>query len=77
MQDLTAPADERWGGLDGRLAFAPVTAMTEDFVAQAQREMAHHRAGAQRAGLTHGIAAETGAGGGSDAAGDDEGGEGQ
>jgi hypothetical protein len=38
-------------GLDGRLAFAPVTEMTEDFMRDAERLMQVHRNEAQREGL--------------------------
>ena len=39
VAEVISPVEERWSGLDGRMAFAPITAMTEDFVAAAQREM--------------------------------------
>ena len=39
VAEVISPVEERWAGLDGRMAFAPITAMTEDFVATAQREM--------------------------------------
>jgi hypothetical protein len=39
VSDVTLPVAERWAGLEGRLAFAPITAMTEDFVAEAQQQM--------------------------------------
>jgi len=44
IADLVAASDERWTGLQGRLAFAPVTDMTEDFLRDAQRQMASLRA---------------------------------
>jgi len=44
VADLVDPANERWAGLQGRLAFAPVTEMTEDFLRDAQRQMVLLRA---------------------------------
>jgi hypothetical protein len=50
VSDLTLPVAERWGALDGRLAFAPVTEMTEPFIqADAEAAMVAVRAEAQRA----------------------------
>lgn len=40
VSDLTAAHSQRFNELDGRLAFAPVTEMTENFLRQAQHEMA-------------------------------------
>lgn len=40
---LLAPA-ERWSALDGRVAFAPVTEMTERYLEEAKRQMAAFRA---------------------------------
>ncbi|CAJ1342818.1 unnamed protein product [Effrenium voratum] len=37
--DLTAAPAERWQGTRGRLAFAPITEMTEGYMREAQREM--------------------------------------
>eukprot|EP00931_Biecheleriopsis_adriatica_P047315 TRINITY_DN27260_c0_g1_i1.p1 TRINITY_DN27260_c0_g1~~TRINITY_DN27260_c0_g1_i1.p1 ORF type:complete len:509 (-),score=95.66 TRINITY_DN27260_c0_g1_i1:152-1678(-) len=37
--DLAAAPSERWTGMQGRLAFAPITEMTESYMREAQREM--------------------------------------
>lgn len=42
--DLAASPAERWRGTDGRLAFAPVTEMTESYMRSAQAEMQVARA---------------------------------
>jgi len=49
--DLTLPAADRWKGLDGRLAFAPETAMTEDFMRDGSQQMARLRALARDHGV--------------------------
>ena len=41
--DITASPEKRFEGLEGRLAFAPETEMTEDFMRAARREMAAFR----------------------------------
>lgn len=50
---INAPED-RWKGLNGRQAFAPVTEMTEDFMREALRQMASLRAEARLALLEGG-----------------------
>jgi len=42
--DLTATPPERWDNTKGRLAFAPITEMTESYMREAQREMQATRA---------------------------------
>lgn len=42
--DLTASPNERWDNTKGRLAFAPITEMTEGYMREAQREMQATRA---------------------------------
>jgi len=42
--DLAAAPDERWQGTEGRLAFAPVTEMTDGYMRAAQAEMQAARA---------------------------------
>lgn len=42
--DLILPPTERWPGLDGRLAFAPCTEMTEGSLEEARRQMTAYRA---------------------------------
>jgi len=49
--DLTLPVPERWGGLEKRMAFAPQTAMTEDFMREGERQMAALRAQARNHGI--------------------------
>jgi len=44
VADLIAPPEGRWAELEGRMAFAPVTEMTEDFMRNAEEEMAARRA---------------------------------
>merc|ERR1712224_946646 len=38
VQDIVLPETKRKKGLDGRLAFAPVTEMTEDFMRDASKQ---------------------------------------
>jgi len=66
--DVTAPITERWQGLEGRMAFAPQTAMTEDFMRESEIQMTALRAEAAR---NHGIGDRGGAAGDEDG---DEGG---
>lgn len=53
--ELTATPAERRGGLDGRLAFAPDTEMTEDFIKNAAMQMnaVHDGPAAQAARENH------------------------
>jgi len=44
ISELTASPPQRWRQLQGRLAFAPVTEMTETFLQEGQRQMAALRA---------------------------------
>eukprot|EP00927_Polykrikos_kofoidii_P043479 TRINITY_DN37552_c0_g2_i1.p1 TRINITY_DN37552_c0_g2~~TRINITY_DN37552_c0_g2_i1.p1 ORF type:complete len:806 (-),score=112.86 TRINITY_DN37552_c0_g2_i1:97-2514(-) len=46
--DLAVSADDRWQYVRERLAFAPVSEMTEDFMRESQRQMVTLRAGAGR-----------------------------
>ena len=78
VQEITTPATARWAGLQGRLAFAPVTEMTEapmaqapmpcpsfthpsaalfveDFMREAQQQMASHATAARRGSLSHDV----------------------
>lgn len=50
--EVTLPVEERWKGLEGRMAFAPQTAMTDDFMRDSERQMAALRTLAR----THGVA---------------------
>lgn len=43
IAEIAALAEERWNRLLPRLAFAPVTEMTEDFLRKAQKEMETYR----------------------------------
>jgi len=56
IADLSLPAADRWRGLDGRLAFAPETAMTEDFMRDGSQQMARLRALARDHGVGDGEA---------------------
>ena len=47
--DIVAKPSLRWEGLHGRLGFAPVTEMTEEFMRKARREMDTYRATGQSA----------------------------
>lgn len=49
VADLTAAPSGRWGELEGRMAFAPVTEMTEDSMRDAGEEMERRRAQAVQA----------------------------
>lgn len=49
--ELTRPPTERWANLGGRLVFAPVTDMTEDFMREGHQEMIAARAAMQLQGL--------------------------
>lgn len=49
VTELTAQPSERRAGLEGRLVFAPVTEMTEDFMRNAQQQMVALRANAMGA----------------------------
>ena len=51
VAELTSPPARRWAGLDGRMAFSPVTEMTEDFMRDAQRLMQAYTSEAQREGV--------------------------
>merc|ERR550525_546923 len=44
ISEIIAPPAQRWPALRGRLAFAPVTEMTESFLQEGQRQMAALRA---------------------------------
>ena len=44
MAELANPPAARWPGLDTRMAFSPVTEMTEDFMRTAEQEMVALRA---------------------------------
>ena len=59
VSDFTSPASELFEGLEGRVAFAPVTEMTEDFMSEARRDMSRFRVAAE--GMA--AAAEDGEGG--------------
>lgn len=50
ISELLASPSERWPSLRGRLAFAPVTEMTENFLQQARREMTALRAAREAQG---------------------------
>lgn len=52
--ELTTPAEQRWKGLDGRMVFAPQTAMTEDFIREGTQQMTAVRALARNHGLDEG-----------------------
>jgi len=54
VQELVSPPAERWAGLQGRLAFAPVTEMTEGFMRAAQAQMANHATAARRGSVDMG-----------------------
>lgn len=47
VSDFTTAAGEVYEGLEGRLAFAPVTEMTEDFMTEARRDMSRFRVRAE------------------------------
>merc|ERR550525_372126 len=49
--ELTAPVGDRWKGLDGRMVFAPQTAMTDDFM----RDGAHEMTAVRNMALVHGF----------------------
>lgn len=50
VSELTAPPPQRWPQMRGRLAFAPVTEMTESFLQEGQRQMVQYRAAREAAG---------------------------
>jgi hypothetical protein len=49
VDDVTVPPEQRWSNLHGRLAFAPVTEMSEEYIRDAEAQMDALRATAQQA----------------------------
>lgn len=65
VSEFTAAAGDVYEGLERRLAFAPVTEMTEDFMTEARRDMSRFRVRAEgMAQEVEGRAYDEGDGGG-------------